>query len=237
MKLDEFTDHVKKSYVLSELESSKLAYSSIGQHILGMDGMSGKKWRHFLNNVTSMKGCKHLEIGTWAGSTFCSAIYANNELDLACTVDNSSQFGDVADRAKCAIEFTYASTPPSSRTVMILKKDYRNLLNEVSFADKFDIYYFDGPHEYNDQYEGILMMKDLLNEERCLILVDDWNWDEPRNGTLNALEELGREIVWSKTITTELEDGPKPPEWFAKNRRQNSDWHNGVGIFVLGGKK
>lgn len=236
MNLEEFTDHVKKSYVLAELESSKLTHSSIGKHILAMDGMSGKKWRHFLNNVVSMKDCKHLEIGTWAGSTFCSAIYANNELDFACTVDNSSQFGNVSDRAKCAIEFTNAAMP-SSGNILILQSDYKNLSNEVKFQKKLDVYFFDGPHEYEDQRDGIIMMKDQLNEERCVILVDDWNWEEPRNGTLHALETLNREIVWSKTIITELEDGPKPSEWFQKNRRQNSNWHNGVAIFVLGGKK
>ena len=237
MNLSQLVEHVERSYRLAEHEMSKLSFSSVGRHILSMDGMSGKMWRHFLNNLCSLPGCVHLEIGTWAGSTFCSSIYGNRSMHFACTVDNNSQFGNVSDRARTAIDFTYAASEFSTTQVASLNLDYKKLISEINPHVKFDTYYFDGPHDYEDQYNGIMLMKDYLNEERCVILVDDWNWVEPRNGTLHALETLNREIVWSKTIITELEDGPKSSEWFQKNRRQNSNWHNGVAIFVLGGKK
>lgn len=44
-----------------------------------MDGMSGRKYRYLINNlVEGLTDARYLEIGSWAGSTACSAIYGNN---------------------------------------------------------------------------------------------------------------------------------------------------------------
>ena len=37
--------------------------SNVTPEILNMDGMSGKKTRHFYNNICSMKDTRYLEIG------------------------------------------------------------------------------------------------------------------------------------------------------------------------------
>ena len=52
--------------------------------------MSGKKTRHFYNNICSMKNSRYLEIGTWKGSTLCSAM-CNNKMKCV-AIDNWSQF-------------------------------------------------------------------------------------------------------------------------------------------------
>tara|TARA_B110000305_G_C19275180_1_gene556483 strand:- start:126 stop:860 length:735 start_codon:yes stop_codon:yes gene_type:complete len=46
--------------------------SNIEAGVLEIDGMSGNKFRHFLNNLVRLVGCEnYLEIGVWAGSSFC----------------------------------------------------------------------------------------------------------------------------------------------------------------------
>ena len=52
--------HIEKCLKLSDKYES-----NITPKILNMDGMSGKKTRHFYNNICSMKDARYLEIGTW----------------------------------------------------------------------------------------------------------------------------------------------------------------------------
>jgi hypothetical protein len=63
----------------------------LDQEILSMQGMSGRKYRTLVNN---MPDARYLEIGSWAGSTLCAAIY-NNEV-RALAIDNWSEFGGPA---------------------------------------------------------------------------------------------------------------------------------------------
>ena len=74
--------------------SQALAMSTkIPDWIKFMPGMSGRKYRYLINNlVSSIKDARYLEIGCWAGSTACSALYGN-EVKAVC-IDNWSQFTD-----------------------------------------------------------------------------------------------------------------------------------------------
>jgi hypothetical protein len=57
-----------------------------------MKGYSGKKTRHFYNNLLSIEDARYLEIGTWKGSTLYSAMYGNKA--QITYIDNWSQFGN-----------------------------------------------------------------------------------------------------------------------------------------------
>jgi len=59
-------------------------------NILQMSGMSGSKTRHFYNNLCSFPDITYLEIGTWKGSTVCSAI-CNNISTVVC-IDNFNKY-------------------------------------------------------------------------------------------------------------------------------------------------
>ncbi len=60
--------------------------------VLALQGMSGRKYRLFINNlIASIEDARYLEVGTWMGSTLCSAIHGNKVRALA--IDNWSQFG------------------------------------------------------------------------------------------------------------------------------------------------
>ena len=83
-----YIDHVEKAGVDAEKCRSKCSTD-----IMDLDGMSGVFTRHFYNNVVSMENTRYLEIGTWKGSSTCSAMFGN-EADVVC-VDNWSEFGDV----------------------------------------------------------------------------------------------------------------------------------------------
>ena len=64
--------------------------STIDQEILKMKGLSGRKFRIMINSLIKlMVEPKYLEIGSWLGSTACSALYGNN-IHMTC-IDNFSQ--------------------------------------------------------------------------------------------------------------------------------------------------
>jgi hypothetical protein len=67
-------------------------HSKITDEIIRMDGMSGTKTRHFYNNLLDSEDARYLEIGTWKGSSVCSAM-CGNKAQVLC-IDNWSEFGD-----------------------------------------------------------------------------------------------------------------------------------------------
>ena len=61
-----------------------------------IEGMSGKLYRFFINTLVRQLGdAAYLEVGSWAGSTLCSAIHDNKVRAVA--IDNWSQFGGPKD--------------------------------------------------------------------------------------------------------------------------------------------
>ena len=108
------------------------------EEILSMDGMSGRKYRLFINNlVRETEDAHYLEVGVWAGSTLCSAI--NGNIVRAIAIDNWSEFGGPKNMF---IENLEKFRTPQAN-VEFIEKDFRRV--DFSSLGKFNIYLFDGP--------------------------------------------------------------------------------------------
>ena len=69
--------------------------SDIDPDVLNMVGMSGRKYRHFINNlIRGLRDPNYLEIGCWMGSTLCSAVSRSG----ARLVANTVRFATAASR-------------------------------------------------------------------------------------------------------------------------------------------
>lgn len=191
--------------------------------ILEMDGMSGRKYRHFINNlVNSLEDPRYLEIGCWKGSTSCSAIFGNGVKSYC--IDNWSEFGGpknvfCENVQKCADEC-------DDIEIIFEEADFRKI--NYTEIGKYNVYLFDGPHEEKDQYDGLMLVQPALDDE-FIFICDDWNWEKVRNGTINAIKKLNLDVLFSIDIKT-TDDDSYPPE---NDTKQNSDWHNGYYISVL----
>ena len=87
-KEGELIHHVKKS-----IYDAKRGISKLNSSVLEIDGMSSDKVRHLLNNLCSRKDTRYLEIGTWKGSTWISALYRNeNVVTKATAIDNWTEY-------------------------------------------------------------------------------------------------------------------------------------------------
>jgi hypothetical protein len=207
-------DSVKAALAMALEHQGKLNESA-----LAMQGLSGKKYRYFINNlIEKLQSPRYLEVGTWAGSTFCAAIQGNNV--TATAIDNWSQFGGPVN----AFYHNVSQHCSLQTRLTIINQDFRRI--DYRSIGKFNVYLFDGPHEYQDQYDGLAYALDALDTQ-FVYIVDDWNWDEVRAGTLNAIIDLGLTVMHATEIRSTTNNCT--PEV----RDHHSDWHNGYYIAVL----
>jgi hypothetical protein len=193
--------------------------SSIPQVIHDIEGMSGQKYRYFINHfVRSLVDARYLEIGSWAGSTVTAALYGNRAKALC--IDNWSQFGGPKLHFLSNIELIQSA----DIDFRFIEQDFRTV--DYGSVGIFNIYLFDGPHKEVDQYDGIMLPQKALANTHMLI-VDDWNWYQVRVGTLQALKDANCKIECSIEIRTTLDNGH--PQVFGKH----SDWHNGYFIAII----
>ena len=80
-----------KTHIDKAFDNAENHISKITSGIIHMDGMTGTKTRHFYNNLLDIPDARYLEIGTWKGSSVCSAM-CNNKATVVC-IDNWSEFG------------------------------------------------------------------------------------------------------------------------------------------------
>jgi hypothetical protein len=211
---DALAGHIKAALVKALQNDSE-----IDPEILTMVGMSGRKYRHFINNlIRSMVRPRYLEIGCWAGSTLCSTIN-RNRLEVV-AIDNWSEFGGPKDQFLANLN--RFKTPGAK--VDFIESDFRKV--DYGALGEFSIFLFDGPHEYQDQYDGLALTAKAM-AKRFIFIVDDWNWERVRLGTFGAIKALDMSVVYSLEIRSSL-DGTQP----VVNGAQ-SDWHNGYFISVL----
>jgi hypothetical protein len=197
--------------VVDEADSKK--YWPVRMRLRFLDGMSGQSFRHVLNEILKASS-NYLEIGTWKGSTACAAL-DRNQLN-AWIIDDWSDFGGPAQAA-----LKNLSRFVGSSRLTIISQDFKTVDYEVLIPGQVDTYLFDGPHAEECHVLGAKVI-DSLRFQSLIFIVDDWNWQEVRDGTLLGLSEINATVVYK------LEIFPR-----AKRLFQFSRWHNGYCFFVL----
>ena len=214
-----FESHFLGRLLLEALFDALALKHQLPDWIILMEGMSGKKYRYLINNlIRKMQSPGYLEVGTWLGSTACAAIWGN-QLRAIC-VDNWTQFG--GSKANFERNLLQAWGPGCEFT--LIETDFR----QIDFASlrPVNIYLFDGPHSEIDQFDGIRLALPAL-EQNFVLIVDDYNLPEVRNGTERAIKAFGLTVDCAVTIRT-THDNLHPVI-----QCQNSDWHNGYFIAVI----
>jgi glycosyltransferase involved in cell wall biosynthesis len=211
---DEIKNHVEKS-----IKNAENLHSNLCNDILNLDGMSGYMTRHFYNNICSLPNCNYLEIGVWHGSSSVSALY-KNKINECVFIDNWSLFQGNKDIFYENVE----KFNSENSKINVIEGDCFSV--DLKNLPEFDIYLYDGGHEYENQYKAIEYFLPKL-KNNCIVLIDDWNWDEVKNGTLQAFTDLNVNIKYNYQIRT-----PQPHNEFGK-----TNWWNGIGIFIIERKK
>ncbi len=213
-------------YFVKIYNSFELALSKkikLCTEIRSMDGLSGRKFRVLLNNlIRTFEYPKYLEIGSWLGSTACSACY-KNDLEMTC-IDNWSQnFSNNLDPKK-TFKKNIKNYITKNSKFRVIEKDFRQF--NFNLLEKINIYFYDGSHNYEDHFDSVkLILPSLAN--KFIFIVDDWNWRQVREGTLDAIKKQKLRVVSGLEIKTTDDDSS------SLVTGSNSDWHQGVAFFVI----
>ena len=196
-----------------------------------MPGMSGKKYRYLINNLISLtKDPRYLEIGSWTGSTVCSALYGNAA--KAVCIDNWITFPEEeqvrkffnTDDQKKTFEINTKKVITEKINFQFIESDFRKV--NYKQLGKFNIYCYDALHDSKSQYDGITIAQPAL-DDIFILIIDDWNLEEVRKGTFNAFGDLGISVISKIDIKTRQDNAM--PKLFHSHY---SDWHNGYFIAV-----
>ena len=212
---EEMTFDKIKNHVENSIKNAENLHSNLCNDILNLDGMSGYMTRHFYNNICSLPDCNYLEIGVWHGSSSVSALY-KNKINEGVFIDNWSLFQGNKD---IFYENIKKFNSENSK-INVIEGDCFSV--DLKTLPEFDIYLYDGAHEYENQYKAIEYFLPKL-KNNCIVLIDDWNWDEVKNGTLQAFTDLNVNIKYNYQIRT-----PQP-----HNELGKTNWWNGIGIFII----
>jgi hypothetical protein len=191
--------------------------SKLIDEILAMDGMTGKKTRHFYNNLLNTDDARYLEIGTWKGSSVCSAMYGNNAKVIC--IDNWSEFGGPKD-----IFLQNFNKYKGNNIAGFIENDCYKI--DVSEFPKCNIYMYDGNHTADSHYKALTHYYSCL-DDIFIFIVDDWNWESVRNGTFYAITKLNLKILYYKEIRLTYDNSHTP------SKEASETWWNGIYIAVL----
>lgn len=188
---------------------AEIQYTKLSSEILSLNGMSGTKGRILLNGLASKPETRYCEIGSWKGSTICSAAYLNSGVFYA--IDNFSEFGGPRQELLANI----AKFVPYVRFV---EGDcfQQELIDKLP---KFNVYFYDGAHKYEDQKNALVKYYDKL-DDRFLLIVDDFVGQEAQNGTYDAIEELNLKIETERLLGCTVDSDPR-------------GYWCGMGVFIL----
>jgi hypothetical protein len=121
-----------------------------------------------------------VNVGVWNGFTFLSGVAHNPEIKCV-GVDNFSQFG--GPREAFLERFNRLKSPNH----FFYDMDYLEYFKQ-EHQGKIGFYIYDGGHKYEDQLKGLQVAEPYFSDN-CLILVDDTNWDEPRDATYDFMKQ------------------------------------------------
>lgn len=209
---EKYKNIIDNAYLNAENNISKIT-----DDIINMDGMSGLKTRHFYNNLLNNDDIRYLEIGSWKGSSVCSAM-CNNKANIVC-IDNWSEFGSPKD--EFLINFNKFM---GQNNATFIENDCFKI--DISTLPKFNIYMYDGNHSIDSHYKALSYYYDCL-DDIFIYIVDDWNNEQVRNGTIQAIKNLNLKIKYEKEIRLTFDNSHTPID-IAK-----ATWWNGTYIVIL----
>ena len=206
---------IDSQYIAESIEKAKNGYPRLLPII---KGGSSPKCRRLLNLIGA-RSTKYLEIGVAAGSTFIPAIYKNRHLQAVCIDDwrphSINDFGAIDVRSKFIKNI---NRYVKNYDITIIEQDcFKTDLKLIGAG--VDMYFYDGDHSRQSQYMALTYFGPVL-ANRFVLIVDDFNLDEPLEETCRAIRELVWEVEWYITLPT--------VKWF-----DPKDWWNGLFVAII----
>ncbi len=177
----------------------------INQALSKWEGMVGLGTRTLINRCSSLvdkENC-YLELGTFMGSSLCSAGYGNKTVCYG--VDDFLPGYEPEDKS-FLIEDVLKQNIKNMTNVSYFKMRCRSFLEAPTslIKEKAQLYFYDAGHSYDDTYVGITLALPFLSND-ALIFVDDTDNEineEPKSAiykVVKDVEELSLVRVFEKS--------------------------------------
>jgi hypothetical protein len=186
---------------------------------IDIPGLTSSRIQKLLNGLASQSKV-YLEIGAYLGATTAAAL-ANNKLD-AYVIDMWEQDiqpvrDDITLPPNSQAEFEKNIAPYiGENNVHIINENVHDV--DVSNIKDVDLFFYDGPHEYEHIYKTVIRYRDCLDKQAILVF-DDANWTDTVKAADDAVKAAGLTPVYSKKLLNSLE-----------NERM---WWNGIYLIVV----
>lgn len=182
-------------HVQESIKNAKIGSSQLTEEILKIEGMSNPPVRHLLNNLCAYPGTCYLEVGSWKGSTWISALYENQHfLYQATAIDDWSQFGGPKAKFDENCDRYLGS---------IVYKAYSQDCFTLNLREPFDYpvttYFYDGDHTAEAQELAFTYFNPVFDEV-FIAIVDDWKFPQAQEGTRSAFKKLNYEILFEMEL-------------------------------------
>lgn len=149
-----------------------------------------------------------VNIGVWNGFTFLSGMVTNP--DKVCIgVDNFSQFGGPKDA------FLSRFKQLKSKDHRFYDMDYKDYFATVH-REPIGFYLYDGDHSYQNQLDSLRLAEPFFGSN-CVVMVDDTNAPDPRQATLDFIQQSPNRYEMVLDAST--------------RENQHPTWWNGVILF------
>ena len=210
-------------HVIKSFNRSNTFQTQLSKEIFELEGMSGIKTRILYNELCSLnfqnRPTYYLEVGTWKGSTLCSALQFNANCH-ATVIENWALFGGPKDDFEKNLK-----TFGIENRVTVFEEDVFSF--DISkIQNKIDIYLYDGDHEELSHYKGITHIWPILADQ-SIVIVDDWNWSQVRKGTFDAFKDLAANIIEKFEIIYTFDDTHTDMKF------GNREFWNGIAVFII----
>jgi hypothetical protein len=98
---------------------------------------------------------------------------------------------------------------------------------EIKALGKFNIYLYDGDHTELSHYRALSYYYPCL-DDMFIYICDDYNWQQVRDGTQHAINDLNLKILYQKEIRT-TNNNTHP----ILGSPMQKLWHNGIYVCIL----
>lgn len=160
---------------LSEYVSSNTVLSErfLSLHSI-MNGLTGPATAEAISHCVKLmdKNLCYLEVGIYQGCNLSLVAHHNPEIECV-GVDNFSQAFKENELTQLTTEECVQNKVDFFRlkNTTIIKDDFRSFLSKPG-DKKVGVYFFDGPHEFQDQVDGIELALSHLADE-AIVFIDD----------------------------------------------------------------
>jgi hypothetical protein len=165
-------------YLNTSLPNDESEMKKILWHLCHIPKMSTLAVGAMINRGVAQMGDGQVfvNVGVWHGFTFLCGM-ANNPGKACIGVDSFAEFGGPRNDFLARFE-TYRS-----RNHVFYEMDCFEYFSTIH-KDPIGFYIYDGDHGYESQLRGLQVAEPFFGPD-CIILVDDTNWHEPRQATLD----------------------------------------------------